>query len=195
MTPHVNRPALLAIVEAILAAEYSPAPPAVYWTEKAGEFYGRDGKLGSFVALTIRSRRQVGQDDVSYDKGLASDDTFATKYTGTRAFTLSIRCESDAVDEANTAHEILECIASRLVNWRSYYTQLAALGVAVHSVLSVVDQPGKWDRRSVTGAVLDLSCSSCVTEVDANLGTATTSGGSDFFRELDGDIQRVPEEG
>ena len=183
---HVNRPALLAIVEAILAdPAFGPSSCTAYWAEDDGESYGRNESGGSFVELSIRSRRVVGRDAKSYVKGAANDDTFSTEYTAQRVWTWSLRCESDAASEVNTASEILEAIAERLLAWDSWILQLLEARIVVQRQLGLSDAPVLWDGRTITAAVLDLECYSNTVQLDTSEGTATLPGGSDFYNAND----------
>jgi hypothetical protein len=159
----IPRDAIAALIRALTVTDWSPTGWEVVWQTEALPFEGlRNGTLGAYIELGIKSYRSVGVDDYRQVYDPASG-ALKSIYYGLRMFTLTIDARSFA--EEIPAWDVIESIRLRLnnpnsVTARAFFARTGLAWVRSHPAqsLNYVDE-GVVDNRMIWRMVLDVEFS------------------------------------
>ena len=164
----VNRPAILEVISDIVSTYVDAVdPPFVAWDTGAvgigdGRDYGRNASGGGCVILSVRNITEIGSTRDSFEPAGPDEGTV---HTVVRGFTLSIKVESDVLEERDLAFDIAETIRSRAY-WQAWRLRFASAGLSVLRTLSLTCATSDWSGRTMSYATLDIDCLTAVAELD-----------------------------
>jgi hypothetical protein len=159
----IPRGAIAGLIRALTVTDWSPTGWEVVWQSEPLPFEGlRNGTLGAYIELGIKSYRSVGVDDYRQAYNPATG-ALVSVYYGLRLFTLTIDARSFA--EEIPAWDVIESIRLQLNNPRSVTARifLAKTGLSwirSHPAqsLNYVDE-SVVDNRMIWRMVLDVEFS------------------------------------
>jgi len=159
----IPRDAIASLIRALTVTDWSPTGWEVVWQTEPLPFEGlRNGTLGAYIELGIKSYRSVGVDDYRqvYDP---VSGALKSVYYGLRMFTLTVDARSFA--EEIPAWDVIESIRLRLnnpgsVTARAFFARTGLAWVRSHPAqsLNYVDE-SVVDNRMIWRMVLDVEFS------------------------------------